>query len=77
MGHQHKLSEFHPWPSGLSDRSPRPTVAINPHAICSFWVTQMTIAGLDFATLTCIIGDSGSVTWERYLKVDKSRQISQ
>jgi hypothetical protein len=52
-------------------------VAINPHAIRSFWVTQMTIAGLDFATLTRIFGDSVSVTWERYLKVDKSRQISQ
>jgi hypothetical protein len=33
--------------------------------------------GLDFATLTRIFGDSVSVTWERYLKVDKSRQISQ
>jgi hypothetical protein len=52
-------------------------VAINPHAIRSFWVTQMTLAGLDFATLTRIFGDSVSVTWERYLKVDKSRQISQ
>jgi hypothetical protein len=47
-------------------------VAINPHAIRSFWVTQMTLAGLDFATLTRIFGDSVSVTWERYLKVDKS-----
>jgi hypothetical protein len=37
----------------------------------------MTIAGLDFSTLTRIFGDSVSVTWERYLKVDKSRQISQ
>jgi hypothetical protein len=37
----------------------------------------MTIAGLDFATLTRIFGDSVSVTWERYLKVEKSRQISQ
>jgi hypothetical protein len=61
----------------MSDRSPRPTVAMNPHAIRSFWVTQMTIAGLDFATLTRIFGDSVSVTWECYLKVDKSRQISQ
>jgi hypothetical protein len=52
-------------------------VAINPHAIRSFWVTQMTIAGLDLATLTRIFGDSISVTWERYLKVDKSRPISQ
>lgn len=52
-------------------------VAINPHAIRSFWVTQMTLAGLDFATLTRIFGDSVSVTWERYLKLDKSRQISQ
>jgi hypothetical protein len=33
--------------------------------------------GLDFAMLTRIFGDSVSVTWERYLKVDKSRQISQ
>jgi hypothetical protein len=64
-------------PSGLSDRFPRSTVAINPLAIGWFWVTQMTIAGLDFATLTRIFGDSVSVTWERYLKVDKSRQISQ
>jgi hypothetical protein len=52
-------------------------VAINPHAIRSLSGTQMTIAGLDFATLTRIFGDSVSVTWERYLKVDKSRQISQ
>jgi hypothetical protein len=52
-------------------------VAINPHAIRSFWVTQMTIAGLDLATLTRIFGDSISVTWERCLKVDKSRPISQ
>jgi hypothetical protein len=37
----------------------------------------MTIAGLDFATLTRIFGDSVSVTGERYLKVDKARQISQ
>jgi hypothetical protein len=61
----------------MSDNSPFPTVAINPHGIPSFWITQMTIAGLDFATFTCIFGDSVSVTWERYLKVDKSRQISQ
>jgi len=52
-------------------------VAINPHAIRSLWVTQMTIAGLDFATLTRIFGDSVGVTWERYLKADKSRPISQ
>jgi hypothetical protein len=58
------------------DRTGGP-VAINPHAIRSFWVTQMTIARLDFATLTRIFGDSVSVTWERYLKVDKSRQISE
>jgi len=37
----------------------------------------MTIAGLNCATLTRIFGDSVSVPWERYLKVDKSRQISQ
>jgi hypothetical protein len=43
----------------------------------SFRVTQMTIAGLDFATLERIFGDSVSVTWERYLKADKSRPISQ
>jgi hypothetical protein len=61
----------------MSDSSPRPTVAINPHAIRSVWVTQMTIAGLDFATLTRIFGDSVGITWERYLKVDKSRPISQ
>jgi hypothetical protein len=36
----------------------------------------MTIAGLDFASLTRIFGDAVSVTWERYLKVDKSRPIS-
>jgi hypothetical protein len=77
MEYQPKSSELHPLPSGLSDRSPRPTVTINPHAIRSFWVTQMTLAGLDFATLTRIFGDSVSVTWERYLKVEKSRQISQ
>jgi hypothetical protein len=52
----------------MSDRAPRPTVAINPHAIRAFWVAQMTIAGLDFATLTRIFGDSVSATWERYLK---------
>jgi hypothetical protein len=52
-------------------------VAINPHAIRSLWVTQMTIAGLDFATLTRIFGDSVSVTWERYLQAEKSRPISQ
>jgi site-specific recombinase XerD len=57
----------------MSDRSPLPTVVISPHAIRSCWVTQMIIAGLDFATLTRIFGDSVSVTWERYLKVDKSR----
>jgi hypothetical protein len=50
--------------SGISARSPRPTVAINPHAIRAFWVTQMTIAMLDFATLTRIFGDSVSVIWE-------------
>jgi hypothetical protein len=77
MGHQPKSSALHPWPSGLSDRFPRPTLVIKPHAIPSCWVTQMTIAGLDFSTLTRIFGDSVSVTWERYLKVDKSRQISQ
>jgi hypothetical protein len=37
----------------------------------------MTIAGLDFATLTRMFGDSVSVTWERYLRADKSRPISQ
>ena len=37
----------------------------------------MTIAGLDFVALTRIFGDAVSVTWERYLKVDKSRPISQ
>jgi hypothetical protein len=37
----------------------------------------MTIAGLDFATLTPNFGDLVSVTWERYLKVDKSHPISQ
>ena len=52
-------------------------VAIDPNAIRSFRVMPMTIAGLDFATPTRIFGDSVSVTWERYLKVDKSRQISQ
>jgi hypothetical protein len=52
-------------------------VTINPHAIPSDWVTQISIAGLDFATLTRIFGDSVSVTWERYLKADKSRQMSQ
>jgi hypothetical protein len=77
MGYQLKSSERHPWPSGMSDRATHPTVAVNPHLIRSLWVTQMTIAGLDFATLTRIFGDAVSVTWERYLKVDKSRQISQ
>jgi hypothetical protein len=48
----------HPLPSGMSDKSPRPTVAINPHAIRSFWVTQMTIAGLDFAMLPRTFGES-------------------
>ena len=52
-------------------------VATNPHAIRSLWVTQMTIAGLDLAALTRIFGDSISVTWEAYLRVDKSRLISQ
>ena len=61
----------------MSNRSLGPTVAINPHAIGSCWVTRMTIARLDFGTLTRIFGDSVPVTWERYLKVDKSRQISQ
>jgi hypothetical protein len=61
----------------MSDRSPRPTVAISAHAIRSFWGRQMTIAGLDFAMLTRIFGDSVGVTWERYLKADKSRPISQ
>jgi hypothetical protein len=52
-------------------------VAINPHAIRGFWVTSMTLAQLDFATLTRIFGDSVAVTWDHYLKADKSRQISQ
>jgi hypothetical protein len=52
-------------------------VAINLHAIRSFWVTQMTIAGLDLAALTRIFGNSISITWETYLRVDKSRPISQ
>jgi hypothetical protein len=42
----------------MSDRSPLPTVAINPRAIRSCWVTQMTIAGLDFATLPRTFGES-------------------
>jgi hypothetical protein len=37
----------------------------------------MTIAGLDFVTLTRIFGDSVSVTWDRYLKADTSHPISQ
>jgi hypothetical protein len=61
----------------MSDRSLLLTVAISPHAIRSCWVTQMTSAGLDFATLTRIFGDSASVTWEGYLKADKFRPISQ
>jgi hypothetical protein len=77
MGHQPESLELYPWPSGMSDRSQHPTVAISPHAIRSCWVTQMTIAGLDFATLTPIFEDSVSVTWERYLKVDKTHPISQ
>jgi hypothetical protein len=61
----------------LPQDRPGGSVAINTHANRSLWVTQMTIAGLDFATLTRIFGDSVSVTWERYLKADKSRPISQ
>jgi hypothetical protein len=77
MGHQPKASELYPCPPGMSDRAPRLTVAFNPRALGSFWVTQITVAGLDFAMLTGIFGNSVSMTWERYLKVDKSRLISQ
>jgi hypothetical protein len=44
----------------MSDRSQHPTVAISPPAIRSCWVTQMTIAGLDFATLTPIFGEKAT-----------------
>jgi hypothetical protein len=61
----------------ITQDRPGGPVAINLHAVRSLWVTQMTIASLDFATLTRIFGDSVGVTWERYLKADKSRPISQ
>jgi hypothetical protein len=69
-----RLMEKTTW--AFTQDRPGGPVAINPHRIRSIWWTSMVIAGLDFATMVRIFGDSIGVAWENYTDVDKARKIS-
>jgi hypothetical protein len=70
-----RLIEKTTW-SFTQDRQGGP-VAMNPHRIRSIWWTSMVVAGMDFATLVRIFGDSIAVAWQNYTDVNKARNISQ
>ena len=52
-------------------------LAINPHQIRSLWATQMVIAGLNFADVCRLLGDTPKVVWDKYFLNQRKRPISQ